>query len=293
MLTAHSYSPQLKLQWEIQNSAPDEMSRGSSVADDNIIYCISHDLHTVYQYEVDTDMWKEHSQCPYEGTGLAIIKNLLTAVGGKEISGKTNKLLTWRDREWEEIFPPMNTARSAHAVVSSDHYIIAVGGDDDEMSVELFIITTNTWSIVTSLPRPLCRITATLSCNTLYAMDGDGRAFSISMSHWTKNTSRKPSSPHPTWQPLPHDAPVRGSTVTTVCDEVVAVGGVRDDGTATGDVYQLCQREWLRIGCMDIARYHPIVAVLPEDRIVVVGGWFASSYSSIILLTAVELAVVC
>ncbi len=103
-------------------------------------------------------------------------------------------------------------------------------------------------------------------------MDRDGQTFSISMSHWTKNTSRKPSHPHPTWQPLPHDTPVLLSTLTTLCGEVVAVGG-RRDFTATGDVYQLHQREWVRIGCMDTARYCPGYSSSPSRRQNGSGGW--------------------
>ena len=269
------------------------MLRGGAVVHHNIVYCISYDLYTVYAYQPDEDEWQEHSHCPHNWTGLAIIKNLLTVIGGKEEEEeeegrKTNKLLSWRDGRWEEVFPPMNTARWDHAVLSEDDYVIAVGGRD-ETSVELFTVSTNTWSTVTSLPQPLTTITATLSCNILYAMDLDGRTFSISMSHWTKNTSREPSRPHPTWQPLPHDAPVY-STLTTVCGEVMAVGGGRG-GTTTGDVYQLRQREWVRIGCMDTARDYPIVAVLrvPGHSMLVVGGYSPSSR----LLTAVELAVLC
>ena len=67
----------------------------------------------------------------------------------------------------------MNTARSEHAVVSDDRYVIAVGGDG-ETSVELFTVSTNTWSTVTSLPRVLPCIPATLLCNILCAMDWNG-----------------------------------------------------------------------------------------------------------------------
>ena len=297
VLTAHSYSPQLKLQFQTRRRAPVGMMRGGAVVHHNIVYCISYNSYTVYAYQPDEDEWQKHSHCPYNWTGLAIIKDLLTVVGGKEEEEeeegrKTNKLLSWRDRRWEEVFPPMNTARWDHAVLSEDDYVIAVGGDS-ETSVELFTVSTNTWSTVTSLPRPLRYITATLSCNILYAMDYHGRTFSISMSHWTKNTSRELPRPHPTWQPLPHDAPVEASTLTTVCGEVMAVGGGRGD-TITGDVYQLCQREWVRIGCMDTARAYPIVAVLrvPGHSMLVVGG-YPSSPSSLSLLTAVELAVLC
>ena len=264
------------------------MMRGSAVVHRNIVYCISDSSTTIYQYQPDEDEWQEHSHCPHRYPGLAIIKDLVTIIGGQGRSGKTNKLLSWRDGRWEEVFPPMNTARWEPAVITHDRYVIAVGGRD-ETSVELFTVSTNTWSTVTSLPQPLSFITATLSCNILYAMDDDGRTFSISMSHWTKNTSRELPRPHPTWQPLPHDAPVF-STLTTVCGEVMAVGGWRGY-TTTGDVYQLHQREWVRIGCMDTARDLPIVAVLrvPGHSMLVVGGR-SSSFSP---LTAVELAVLC
>jgi len=116
----------------------------------------------------------------------------------------------------------MNTARLDHAVITNDRYVIAIG-ESGETSIELFTVSTNTWSTVTSLPQPLRYITA---CNILYAMDWDGQTYSISMSHWTKNTSREMSRPHPTWQPLPHRAPYWYSTLTTVCGEVVAVGGL-------------------------------------------------------------------
>ena len=266
------------------------MERGSAVVHRNIVYCISRGSTMIYQYQPDEDEWQKHSHCPHRYPGLAIIKDLLTVLGGQGGSGKTNKLLSWRDRRWEEVFPPMNTARSEPAVITHDRYVIAVGGGG-ETSVELFTVSTNTWSTVTSLPQPLYRITATLSCNILYAMDWGGRTFSISMSHWTKNTSREPPRPHPTWQPLPHDAPVEWSTLTTVCGEVMTVGGMRG-GTATGDVYQLRQREWVRIGCMDTARDLPIVAVLrvPGHSMLVVGGYSPSLFSP---LTAVELAVLC
>ena len=277
------------------------MERGGAVVHHNIVYCISYDSYTVYAYQPDEDEWQEHSHCPHNWTGLAIIKDLLTVIGGleeeeeeEEEGRKTNKLLSWRDGRWEEVFPPMNTARWDHAVLSEDDYVIAVGGDG-ETSVELFTVSTNTWSTVTSLPQPLSDITATLSCNILYAMGRNGRTFSISMLHWTKNTSREPPRPHPTWQPLPHRAPVQWSTLTTVCGEVMAVGG-RRGYTATGDVYQLRQREWVRIGCMDTARRYPIVAVLrvPGHSMLVVGGYSPSSPSSSpSLLTAVELAVLC
>ena len=260
------------------------MFRGSAVAEQNTVYCISRDSHTVYCYEVNKDEWQKHSECPHSNTGLAIIRGVLTAIGGQGRSGKTNKLLSWKNPVWEEVFPPMNTARYYHAVVSDGHYVIAVGGDDSETSVELFDISCNTWSTVTSLPRPLSSITATVCGGQLYVMNSYDRIYYTSIANF-KEASTQPFHLQPTWLPLPN-APVQGSTLSTMCGAVVAVGGMRF--TAISDIHQLHGGEWVRIGHMDTARHQPIVAVLPGDRMVVVGSynWFRDS-------TAVELAVVC
>ena len=258
------------------------MLRGSAVAEQNTVYYISHHSNTVYCYEVNKDEWQEHSECPYSYTGLAIIRGVLTAIGGRGRSGKTNKLLSWKNQVWEEVFPPMSTARCGHAVVGYSGYVIAAGGGG-ETSVELFDISCSTWSTVASLPRPLPGITAAVCGDRLYVMDRGGETYYTSISNF-KEAPTQPSHLQPTWLPLP-DAPVQWSTLSTMCGAVVAVGGVRGY-TATSDIHQVHSGEWVRIGCMDTARWRPIVAALPT--MVVVGGASPSS-----LLTAVELAVLC
>lgn len=269
------------------------MVRGAAVVHHNAVYCISDESYTVHCYQPDEDKWQAHSQCPYCDTGLAIIDGLLTAVGGRDTFQQTNTLVSWRRQEWVEEFPSMNTARSGHAVVSDGDYIIAIGGDH-ETSVELFAISSKTWSTVASLPRPLNWITATLCGDDVYTMDCSGKAYSISLysliSSQRMSASADPS-PELTWLPLPYDVPVCGSTLSSICRQVVAVGGLREDATATSSIHQLFNGKWVDIGCMDTARYDAIVAVLPEDRVVVVGGGDHLSVAS--SLTSVELAVVC
>ena len=276
--------PQLRLQWRTQRRAPQGMHRGSAVAEQNTVYCISRYSHTVYCYEVNKDEWQKHSECPHSHTGLAIIRGVLTAIGGQGRSGKTNKLLSWKNQVWEEVFPPMSTARWDHAVVGYSGYVIAAGGNG-ETSVELFDISCSTWSTMASLPRPLDWITATVCGDRLYVMGWGGETYYTSISNF-KEASTQPSHLQPTWLPLP-DAPVEGSTLSTMCGAVVAVGGERGF-TATSDIHQVHSGEWVRIGCMDTARRLPIVAALPT--MVVVGG-YSSPLS--LPLTAVELAVLC
>ena len=259
------------------------MFRGSAVAEQNTVYCISWRSNTVYCYEVNKDEWQKHSECPHGNTGLAIIRGVLTAIGGWGRSGKTNKLLSWKNQVWEEVFPPMSTARCRHAVVGYSGYVIAAGGAGDETSVELFDISCSTWSTVASLPQPLTDITATVCGDRLYVMGHYGETYYTSISNF-KEASTQPSHLQPTWLPLP-DAPAWRSTLSTMCGAVVAVGGVRG-ATATSDIHQVHSGEWVKIGCMDTARYWPIVAALPT--MVVVGGLSPPSP-----LTAVELAVLC
>lgn len=267
------------------------MYRGAAVAHKNTVYCMSRSSNTavifpIYRYMLDEDEWQEHSHCPHDDPGLAIISDLLTAVGGKAGSQKTNKLVSWKDGKWVEEFPPMNTPRFEHAVVSDGRYVIAAGGKD-EASVELFTISSNTWATVTSLPQPFTMITATLCGPYLYAMDDDGATYSMFLSDVATDALTKLSPSQSGWQRLSQKVPVRWSTLCTMNGAVVAVGGIRGL-SPTSHIHQCLQNgEWVQIGCMHSARLCPIVAVLPGDRMVVVGGLSASSD------TAVEVAVLC
>lgn len=248
-----------------------------------MVYCVSRSSNTIYCYQLDEDQWQKHSQCPYSGPGLTIISDLLTAIGGKEGSHKTNKVVSWKDGKWMEVFPPMNTARFEHAVVSDGHYVIAAGGKN-ETSVELFTIRSNTWSAGTSLPQPLALITITLCDHWLYAMNTEGQTYSISMSDLATDTPTKLSPSQ--WQHISPKIPIELPTLSTMSDKVVAVGGARGLN-CSDEIYQLCDGKWVRIGCMHSARLCPVIAVVSGKKMIVVGGFSAalSQYA------AVELAV--
>ena len=70
------------------------------------------------------------SSCPYYSSGLVlvIINGELTAVGGWDGS-RTNKLVTLRQGQWVEHYPPMSIKRSSPAVVSTpdEKYTLVIG----------------------------------------------------------------------------------------------------------------------------------------------------------------------
>ena len=154
-------SNQLTVQCRQKKRAPRDMMRGSAATDGRFVYITPAGSDSPYQYECSTEEWMELPSCPYRNSGLAIVDSELTTVGGKDRAGHhTNKLFTLRQGKWVEVYPPMNTARSKPAVVSTSDgdYLIAIGGfdrDDWTATVELFQVKSRRWYTLTDLPQRL------------------------------------------------------------------------------------------------------------------------------------------
>ena len=276
VLTAHCPPPQLNLQSRRMKDAPESMLRGSAVTHGDTIYCISRYTYTIYSYHTDQDEWKEHANCPYRNTALIFINGYLTTVGGRNERETTNKVLSRKGGRWEEKVPPMVTARYDHAVMTNKHTVVVAGGGKMEESVEVF--TGSSWSSVAPLPRYLYNITATLCEDQVYVMDYRGKIYTSSLTTLLSTRPTDTPSTHSTWRPL-NTPPVRLSTLSTIGSQVVVVGGVRGD-TRTTDVHTLNNGEWNRIGSMSTGRADPIVVVVNEDKMAVVGDYSLTSSSS-------------
>ena len=167
VITCHVISPQLTVQCHGKKRAPWGMERGSATTDGRFAYfATALGSTSVYRYEYSTEKWEELPACPYHNSGLVTIDRELTAVGGQDGSYRltgshcTNKLYTLRQREWVEKYPPMNTARSCPAVVSTSDgkHLIVIGGfvgGGWTATVELFQVKSRRWHQLTDLPQPL------------------------------------------------------------------------------------------------------------------------------------------
>ena len=256
--------------------APASMHRGSAVTHGDTIYCISRRSYTIYSYRTDQDEWKEHAKCPYRFTALTFINGYLTTVGGRDERDRTtNKVLSRKGGRWEEVVPPMVTARSDHAVMTNKQTVVVAGGMGEE-SFEVF--TGSSWSSVAPLPRYLDSITATLCEDQVYVMDYLGNIYTSSLTTLLSTRPTATPSTHSTWRPL-NTPPVTSSTLSTIGSQVVVVGGMRG-GTRTTDVLTLNNGEWNRIGSMSTVRYLPIVVIVSEDKMAVVGSGYHTSSSS-------------
>ena len=123
---------QLKLTWETRRNAPCEMWRGAAVAHGSVGYFNPAGSRGMFAYDSEKDDWNQLPECPQRDFGLAVINNLLTAVGG-ELSGRfsgdvTNHLVSFNGSKWVTVFPPMPTKREHPAVISAQNHLIAAGG---------------------------------------------------------------------------------------------------------------------------------------------------------------------
>ena len=258
------------------------MTRGSATTDHQFAYFIPYSSYSVYSYEWNTEQWNELPSCLYyRNFALVIIDGTLTTVGGYRF-GYTNKLFTLRQRQWVEEYPPMNTAHSHPAVVSTsggDH-IIVIGGRGDgggwTGTVELFQVKTRRWYKLTNIPQPLPYPSATICGNQLHVIGSDNNGYSCSIENLPSSdvpiTSQ--SIPHLiSWTSLPR-LPVTLSTAATLYGQQVIIGGMQD-GSSVNFIHRLVDGQWEVIGSMSSVRSDCLVVSPSPDRMMIVGGWGA------------------
>ena len=269
VITCHVISPQLTVQCHRKKTAPCGMRRGSATTDDRYAYFTLHHSNSVHQYECSTEKWEQLPSCPYRDSGLAIIDRELTAVGG---SRYTNKLYTLRQRKWVEKYPPMNTARSSPAVVSTSdgEYLIVIGGSVGvwTATVELFQAKSRRWYKLTDLPQPLIYPSATICGDQLNVIGAVANGYSCSLAALPSSDQPITSPLTLSWKPLP-PLPVELSTASTLCGQLVLIGGWRGL-LPVNSIHQLVGGQWVEIGSMTSTRSSCLVASSSPDNIIIV-----------------------
>ena len=165
---------QFKLTWERRGEAPRSIAKGAAVANGNWAYFNSEFSNDVLAYDSENNDWSKLPECPQSDFGLAVVNNLLTAVGGLSDTpcSITNRLSTLINSRWVTKFPPMPTKRYRLAVVSVQAYLIAAGGLGEKgvplSTVEVLDMNTLEWYAAASLLEPVCDTSATVCGGYLY-----------------------------------------------------------------------------------------------------------------------------
>ena len=281
-ITCHVISPQLTVQCNKKNTAPCGMERGSATTDDQFAYFTPHASNLVYRYQWSTEKWEKLPPSPHCNSGLVIIDEEPTAVGGWDGPRFTNKLFTLRQGQWVEHYPPMNTARSSPAVISTSDgkYIVVIGGSVGGFvwtaTIELFHVKSRRWYELTNLPRGLPQPSATICDNQLHVIGHNGTGYSCSLQALL--SSDQPITSQSilnilTWTQLPR-LPVKWSTAATLCGQLVTVGGMQG-GSQVNPIHQLMDGQWVEIGSMCSGRWLCLVVTSSPDKMIIVGGYGA------------------
>ena len=289
----------IKLRLEEGKKAPEGMRRGAVVADENTVYFNPVSSNKVYSCQISSEdqQWSTLPDNRHYYFSLAVIDSHLTSIGGQfhQCGGLlTNTLLSLtgeiRERQWSEVFLPMPTARTAHVSVTTEQTLVVAGGYDGSKcldTVEVMDIPTKQWSTASHLTHPFSWMSATICGDQLYLAGGYGegskpsksvltcsvpdhlRSQSLGAKLQTLSLANKPG----VWRQI-KELPVTQSTLTTLGGHLVAVGGANDSNTPTDDVhcYEPQTDSWHVATKMKTERSRPLVAVLPMDRLVIVGG---------------------
>jgi hypothetical protein len=275
----------MTLNWRDAGKAPARMTRGAAVVDGNVAYFMDCSG-VVRAYNATSKKWRELPKYPYEYGSLAIIDGALTGIGGCrdvfEQSTYTNKLLSLHSNSWADVFPPMPTKRHSTTTGTThtmEHVVVAGGSSSPFIvnipRVEVMDTQSHIWTAVASLPRPYSAASVTTCGDHLYVLGGfddRGKTKSVLTCCLSQLIGSSLSSTS-AWHRVA-DIPMYRSTCVAVNGELLAVGGCDERGKPKDVVYKYNRKtnSWDLIGNMPTARYNSLIATLPNNEIMVLGG---------------------
>ena len=281
--------------------APEKMARGSAISHTNTAYfvCFSSNKIHYYQCLMGRDKWGTLPKAPYVNFGLTVVNGFITIIGGSKGVGNDqpiNTVLTLSSegskKKWMEIVPPMPTPRQEMAVVSTEYFIVVIGGrgagGDRLNAVEVYKHENKQWSIAGCLPLPLTRPTATMVGEEIFVGSGSPSHGSVSKDLYS-STMSKLLSPYYTFPAsMPRNTTGRQHsawrklagintdhfTLCSLNNRLLAVGGLEMSHCNSSAVqkYDPDKDSWEVVGHINHGRCLALATHLGLDTVVVVGG---------------------
>ena len=293
----------IKMTWREGENAPCGMSSPhNAVADGNALYV--RERKKVYSFTTSTSSWSQLPNTPTYICPSVVVNNLLTLVGGDHNRTITNKLFSLTgegsDRKWTEEFPPMPTKRQGSTALCTGTALIVAGGESEDRStldlrtVEVMNTETLQWYTAADLPQPMYRAPGAVCGDYVYILSLTGSSKSMYMcpvndlilSCWSRPTAD-------VWNKVAAP-PVTQTACVSILGRLLTIGGVDSNNKPTTAVYMYNpdSDSWKVISHMATPRRLCFAAVLPNDQLMVVGGYTNSFESSEISPDSVELATV-
>ena len=294
----------MQLHWQDCSSAPCEMFRGVSAVNGDTAYFSPGRSNVVQVFNCTDNTWSALPKCPTYHFSLAVVNGNLITIGGERsltspqerVTNSLYVLKTAQDetnKKWEEYLPRMPTKRSQTAAVSIGKSLVVAGGmgkDGKELDiVEVLDVENQQWSKVTSLPHPLLKASGVIYRNQVYFLCGKSSSdiasksvFTCSIPTLLQNCRPKThallrsfSTPSEAIWRRVSDTPHFCSTAAVLHSGLVAVGGQElNEDNKKGDIhsYNAETDSWESVNSIGSPRSHCLTAVLPSNKLFVVGG---------------------
>ena len=300
------------LTWMREGKTPQHMTRGATTVIGHMAYFMNVSG-MLRAYDSQRQQWVWKLQYHFWYSSLAVVRGLVTAIGGQD-SRPTNKLMSVAeeggDKKWVEKYPPMPTKRYYTATVTTENSLVVAGGENGRGdyldTVEVMNTETLEWSTAATLPHPFFWASSTICGDKLYMLGGFDQngdpansVLTCSLASLLQSCQPQslevqlktlsPAEQSSPWQGIAN-VPVTRSTCTTLCGQLLAVGGDSEDSgrkaisvayhttttavynRATTAVYQYnpTTDTWEVISHMPDPHSHCLVATLPGNKLMVV-----------------------
>ena len=275
----------IKMTWREGTKAPCKVSTfyNTAVAGDTAM-CVRTGDQKVYAYLTSTSSWSQLPDSPTSSCPSVIVNNLLTLVGGHDSSGiTTNQLFSLTGegsvRRWTERFPPMPTKRWGSIALCTGTALIVAGGMNEGgvqlKTVEVMNTETLQWSTAADLPQPLLHAPGAVCGYHLYIMslERDSKSmYTCPVSTLIQSCRSRPTAR--VWNKVAAP-PVARTACVSIHGRLLTIGGMDSNVQPTTAVhmYNRTTDSWEVVSHMRIPRIYCFVAVLPNNQLMVGGGF--------------------
>ncbi len=265
----------VSLKWETLPDAPYTITKGSSTTIGTTIYMCG--LSCTYVLSSSANQWRKLPAHPNIEYTVINIEGMLTTIGGRvhgwsTAEKKSNQLYCFINGKWGKQFPPMTTRRYAPAAVYSNFTLVVAGGTDNRNSNAVEVLSTprKQWSTVSSLPFSMKQPSIAICGEHIYLHDNYSPKSVLKCSLFTLVQSRSSSD---VWEKIA-SLPVSRSTLATINGLLLSVGGETSSNSRTKDIYLYNpgSNSWTVVSQMSTARSQCLTALLPDNKLMVVGG---------------------
>ena len=282
------------LQWSQGKSAPETMGSlyGVAIVHGNVAYFSRH--YNIYSFQPSKSEWSKLQSSQYQSFGMAVLDYQLTTIGGMAKDQKRTKCLfsltggRSSGKKWKELYPPMPTQKVCPASLTTPTHLVVAGGRDrgELRIVEVMNRNTFQWSTMAEgLPEPIGYPQMTL-CAGSFFISKHQTVFSCSVEEFlhscqesSSNDSTASSNNGLKWSEVATVPLYSAFSLVSIGGQMLAIGGHDENDIASGVIqcYDTVTDSWTVVGEMPTTRADALAAFIPNDGLVVVGGWSETS----------------